>query len=443
MKYTLLLLFILTHYFSFSQFQKIGSLSEAKCWNSAVRAGDSILVIGGDMSLGVSSKIEVYYPKENKWGKTIEMPSGVSAPACVVGDSAIYIAGGTVKDSRGTRTSDKLFILKKGKFQEVELNEPVLFYAGVKLGNTIIFREGIEDFTTSSMSTMSVVINESTNTITYETIENPLSFRAVANSATVAIYAGGYDKNGTISKRVDIYNKTTNEWTTSELSEARFDCTAAYADGKFYVIGGGLNNAKSSSAVDVFDSEGKFIETMNLDVPRAMSFVAVTENKLVMVGGITWDSRITSYDAVHRNISVYNFKTDEWENDKYLDKSLYGHTALIGFDNAVYLAGGGEWNGSGWLRDLQVYDLTASVGEEFRSVISIYPTSVNDVINISGVDFSNENSTVEILDIHGRSIISNPINNFNTIDVSGLKQGVYVAKVIDQGNIYSQKFVKK
>ena len=53
-----------------------------------------------------------------------------------------------------------------------------------------------------------------------------------------AIFAGGFYTGGGVSDEVDIYNFTTNTWSTATLSEARVWATAAAVGDKVIIAGG-------------------------------------------------------------------------------------------------------------------------------------------------------------------------------------------------------------
>ena len=75
--------------------------------------------------------------------------------------------------------------------------------------------------------------------------------------------------------------------------------------------------------------------------------------------------------------------------------------------------------------------------------LSIYPNPVKDVLNINANDFSG-NVAVEIIDINGREVYSQKINNLNglnTINLSSFSSGVYVLKLQGENLNYSEKII--
>ncbi|MES2865134.1 MAG: PA domain-containing protein [Bacteroidota bacterium] len=74
--------------------------------------------------------------------------------------------------------------------------------------------------------------------------------------------------------------------------------------------------------------------------------------------------------------------------------------------------------------------------------VSIYPNPVKDVLNINVKDFSSEVS-VKIIDINGREVYSQKVDNINTnaVNLSNLSAGVYVLKLQGENLNYSEKII--
>lgn len=80
---------------------------------------------------------------------------------------------------------------------------------------------------------------------------------------------------------------------------------------------------------------------------------------------------------------------------------------------------------------------------ESNKNVTIYPNPVKDVLNISIKDFSSE-LTIVVMDINGREVYSNKINNLNgvnPINLSSLSSGVYVLKLQGENLNYSEKII--
>jgi type I site-specific restriction endonuclease len=91
----------------------------------------------------------------------------------------------------------------------------------------------------------------------------------VEAAGNLAFFAGGALENWKPSDRVDIFDASTQTWSTATLSEARYELAAAAA-GDFVVFGGGtVDEYKSSSAVvDLYFVSNKTWYTARLSAPR-------------------------------------------------------------------------------------------------------------------------------------------------------------------------------
>ncbi len=75
--------------------------------------------------------------------------------------------------------------------------------------------------------------------------------------------------------------------------------------------------------------------------------------------------------------------------------------------------------------------------------LRIYPNPVKDVLNINANDFSGEVS-MEIIDINGRKVYAQKINNLNglnSINLSSFSAGVYVLNLQGEDLNYSEKII--
>ena len=75
--------------------------------------------------------------------------------------------------------------------------------------------------------------------------------------------------------------------------------------------------------------------------------------------------------------------------------------------------------------------------------VAIYPNPVKDVLNITVKDFSGE-VAVKVIDINGREVFTQKINNFNglnSINLSSLSTGIYVLKLQGESLNYSEKLI--
>ncbi|MDA7716928.1 GEVED domain-containing protein [bacterium] len=77
-----------------------------------------------------------------------------------------------------------------------------------------------------------------------------------------------------------------------------------------------------------------------------------------------------------------------------------------------------------------------------KTMVTIYPNPVNDVLNIS-FQTKSDKITYSIVDLLGKTIITVTGKMKSTVDVGNLKQGIYFLKFTDGTNQYTKRFVKR
>lgn len=91
------------------------------------------------------------------------------------------------------------------------------------------------------------------------------------------------------------------------------------------------------------------------------------------------------------------------------------------------------------------YSETLSIESSEMSLFNMYPNPASGIVNISLANIY-DNQNVEIYDITGRLINKLELKNNSTtqqIDISSLNQGIYLVKVIQGNNSYSEKLIVK
>ena len=153
---------------------------------------------------------------------------------------------------------------------------------------------------------------------------------AVVTSGNKIFFAGGTTPPVSPglhpSSRVDIYDVSTNTWSTAELSDARWGLTAVATGTKVYFAGGtGVSGSRAaqSSRIDVYDVAADSWSTLELPRPGWYSSV-------VGAGGI--------YFAGGSAIDIYNPSSDTWSS-KSLSQPRYQITAT-NMQGKLFFAGG-------------------------------------------------------------------------------------------------------
>ncbi|PON41408.1 Kelch repeat type [Parasponia andersonii] len=126
---------------------------------------------------------------------------------------------------------------------------------------------------------------------------------------SIAIVAGGSDKNGKVLMSVELYDSSTNKWEMlPNMKTPRRLCSGFFMDRKFYVIGGMSSPTVSLTCGEEYDLETKEwrkIENMYPHANRAAQappLVAVVSNQLYAVEHLT--NLVKKYDKVNNTWHV-------------------------------------------------------------------------------------------------------------------------------------------
>jgi len=105
-----------------------------------------------------------------------------------------------------------------------------------------------------------------------------------------------------------------------------------------------------------------------------------------------------------------------------------------------------QFDPEGWLLDIATYDPGLPVGISENKVqpqLSVLPTLAGNFVNINAIGLS-ENAELFIIDINGKNVFQGAHQQAQyRIDVSDLKPGLYILKLVNTENVLSAKFIKQ
>lgn len=84
---------------------------------------------------------------------------------------------------------------------------------------------------------------------------------------------------------------------------------------------------------------------------------------------------------------------------------------------------------------------TLSLQQSIVDDLILYPNPTKDVLNLNAT-YGFDNAIYSVFDMNGRRVMNSRFNT-NTIDVSELSTGNYILRIMDEGVIKSQKFIKQ
>jgi len=106
---------------------------------------------------------------------------------------------------------------------------------------------------------------------------------AIASAGNKILFAPGYP-SGKVSTRIDIFDISTNSWSTAELSQPRTGVTTVVLGNKIF-LGGGWAGRDPSSRVDIYDAVTNSWSTAELSMARGNMCARLREIKFYLQAG--------------------------------------------------------------------------------------------------------------------------------------------------------------
>ena len=210
-------------------------------------------------------------------------------------------------------------------------------------GNKIVFAGGYEINGSSGFRSSRIDIYDiSTNTWSTAELCVPRDDMAAITSGNKVFFGGGEVGDGTWPvDSVDIYDATTNAWTVAHLSTAGHSIAAAAVANKVFFAGGdhghnGTAGINRATRVDIYDITTNTWSTGQLSSSKVVGHCGVTAgSKIYFSGGETWQG---TNPVASNVIDIYDNVTNSWSTSSLLENRL-GHTGVV-IDNKIYWAGG-------------------------------------------------------------------------------------------------------
>lgn len=325
--------------------------------NATLLNSGSVLIAGGvncppSGSCTYLNTAELYNPSSATITRTGTMATARSAPAVLLGNGTVLVAGGYACDSNGNCAS----------LNSAEIYDPVAATFS-SAGNMTASRSGhtmtllnsgqvlIAGGETCSSSTSCTALNSaelynpSTGTFTATGSLNAARFNASAvalNSGEVLI-VGGF--NGTsYPATAELYDPVAATFAnTSTLNTPRANATATLLDGGYVLIAGGTTCATGcpTSIAELYQNGNFFYfsyPTSNMTVPRwNQSATLLTNGQILIAGG--YDA-CTSSCTSDSTTELFNPQGDTFASSQALSTGRSGHTATLLPDGSVLLIGG-------------------------------------------------------------------------------------------------------
>jgi hypothetical protein len=218
------------------------------------------------------------------------------------------------------------------------------------------------------------------------------------------IFAGGFGASGA-SNVVDIYDETTNSWTTTTLSQPRAWLAAATVGTKVFFAGGYQSSSGESNVIDIYDISTGTWTTAALSIARSNVAVAVIGSSVFFAGGET--STIYPNIGYSNVVDIYNNDTNTWTTATLsLARSELAAASLGG---KAFFAGGVYESDSYFTDVVDIYDMSCT-----PPVIKVSPSvsiCAGDTVHLSasGATTYSWKPATGLVDTTGNKIVARPM----------------------------------
>jgi hypothetical protein len=167
----------------------------------------------------------------------------------------------------------------------------------------------------------------------------PRSGVSVAAANNKILFAGGWPPTGSYTSRVDIYDLTTQSWSTAEMCTPRSLMAAVASGNKIFFAGGETGDGTwPVDSVDIYDVLTNTWSVTHLSTAGHSIEAAAVGDKVLFAGG---DGGFTGPGRESR-VDIYSLTTNSWSTAT-LSEVKRGYHAAVSLHNKVYFAGGETW----------------------------------------------------------------------------------------------------
>jgi autotransporter-associated beta strand protein len=222
------------------------------------------------------------------------------------------------------------------------------------------------------------IYNSATHAWTTSTLSQARYNSSAAGAGNDIVFGGGLIRPNFVlqtTSTVDIYNTATNTWTASNLSQSRSWLAATSLGNNVYFGGGESINSNSdqsySNAVDIFDTTAGTWSTATLSQARYAPTAAALGTKVFFAGGNVGNF----YSNV---VDIYDTSTKTWSTAALSTSRDYAAAAAAG--NKVLFAGGEVSNVTTYTNAVDIYTL-----QSYTSISSSKTFTLVDNTTVTGL----------------------------------------------------------
>jgi len=231
----------------------------------------------------------------------------------------------------------------------------------------------------------------------------------IASSGDKVLFAGGFDpSSGEPSSRVDIFDISSQNWSTAALSVPRYDIATASVGYKVFFAGGYNGDdilGKTYSTVDIYDASNNTWSVESMSRPMGGRAAVVLENKIFLAGG-NQCSGIPCTANFPFIIDIFDPGSNAWSSTQ-LSEGREGLSAVSAGDK-IYFAGGLTGNLIN-THKIDIYNgksATWSYGALTQARGNMASISIGNKIIFAGgsVNYNPNSNRVEIIDANTQTV---------------------------------------
>jgi Kelch motif/Galactose oxidase, central domain len=322
-----------------AQLISAGNLSQARSDIAVASSGNKLVFAGGYISPGIySSRVDIFDTTTNSW-VTAELSQARRGIATAVLGKKIYFAGGNLGINRNMFSSRvDIYNTETNTWTTAELGYIGALLSGAAAGNKVVFASGVTahiyDTSTNAWTTAPLSERPGEGNCCQEVVGG-ITATVIGNT----IYFAGGLGDWEVHKAIDIYNATTNTWSTSSLSEYK-GYAAGIAVGNTNYWGGGYTFPYGlSNLVEIRDVISGSSTFGSLFQPNAFFSAVLKNNKIVFfTSGVNMPMYWSPNPPVTDKFDIYDITDRSWSIG-VLSKNIEG-AATISMNNTTYVAGG-------------------------------------------------------------------------------------------------------
>ena len=306
----------------------------------------------------------------------------------------IVFAGGSANEQQGCATARvDIYDISTGAWTTAQLSQARQGMGVAVLGNKIFFAGGIVprvgppygcyiancgDTRRSEID----IYDASTNTWSTAQLSS-VRIPAGASAGNKVVFAGDDEY---FTAGIDIYDAGSNSWATSSLSAGRQISQPAVTGNKIFFGGGSsgmycVNDGNQYKQIDIYDATSDTWSVDSLSMPRGLNGAISANNKVYWGGGFVWDPAINDV-KITNSVEIRDLATNSTSFDCLSEPKAW--LTAVRKDNKIIFFGGQYYGASNERFD--IYDLTTnswSIGVLSQNLLNPSIISYNNILYVT------------------------------------------------------------